>query len=194
MSWPLVDPQRIKDGMAAARARGVKIGRPRTAVCKRGHARTKIGACRECESERLAQNYATKREEILARARERQTTQRRAAGVPTRREGLDPEKLADNRRRAARVWRERHPGEANAYARLRQARRDQRMPLWADKEKIQDIYKLAKRMQRELGVKMAVDHVIPLKGEAVSGLHVHENLRIIPYIENAKKHNSYQCA
>ena len=180
--------------MAAAKDRGVKLGRPRATTCKRGHARTKVGSCRECELARLAATYAAKREDVLTRTRERQTAQRRASGIPVRRKGLDPETLAENRRRAARVWRERHPGEANAYARLRQTRRAQRMPPWADKEKIQEIYKLAKQTQRKLGVRMAVDHIVPLKGEVVSGLHVHENLRIIPYIENARKSNSYQCA
>src|SRR5271157_4752772 len=172
MSWPLVDPQRIKDGMAAAKERGVKIGRPRADVCKRGHVRIKTGACTECESLRLAARYAEKRDEILACAKERQTEQRRAAGVPIRRDGRDQ-------------------GAANASVRLYQARKNQRLPIWADKEKIQIVYKLAKQMQRELGMRMAVDHIIPLKGEVVSGLHVHENLRIIPFAENARKSNSY---
>jgi hypothetical protein len=180
--------------MAAAKERGVKIGRPLAAVCKRGHVRIKTGTCTECESLRLASRYAEKRDEILARTRELQTSQRRSAGIIARRSGLDPVKQAENNRRQAKAWRDRYPGEANAYARLRQTRRDQRTPAWADLKKIQEIYKLAKRMQSELGMKMAVDHIVPLKGEVVSGLHVHENLRVIPYIENARKSNSYQCA
>lgn len=76
---------------------------------------------------------------------------------------------------------------------LRHASKLQRTPTWADLKKIQEVYKVAKQMQRDFGVKMAVDHVIPLRGEAVSGLHVHENLRVLPFVENCKKYNSYKC-
>lgn len=34
-----------------------------------------------------------------------------------------------------------------------------------------------------------VDHFYPLKGKAVSGLHVAENLRVIPAFDNLSKHN-----
>jgi hypothetical protein len=177
MSWPLVDPQRIKDGMAAAKVRGVKVGRPKADVCKREHwgaPRNKGGACAQCDRERAAKRYTTRREEILACTRKRQTEQRRADGIPVRREGPDLEKLAITR---------------NACAALRRARLLQQTPPWADIKKIKN----PRRMQRDLGVKMAVDHIIPLKGEAVSGLHVYGNLRVIPLTENAKKYNSYQC-
>lgn len=36
-----------------------------------------------------------------------------------------------------------------------------------------------------------VDHVIPLQGEMVSGLHVATNLQVIPWIANVSKANKY---
>ena len=32
-----------------------------------------------------------------------------------------------------------------------------------------------------------VDHVYPLQGKWVSGLHVHENLQVLPGVENSRK-------
>lgn len=60
------------------------------------------------------------------------------------------------------------------------ARVSQRTPKWADMRKIEEIYR-----QRPEG--FHVDHYYPLFGKTVSGLHVAENLRIIPQSENDSK-------
>ena len=65
-----------------------------------------------------------------------------------------------------------------------------RFVAWADRDEINGIYKIAARM-RERGEDVHVDHVIPLKGRRVSGLHVPENLQIIPAAENLAKSNRW---
>lgn len=76
-------------------------------------------------------------------------------------------------------------------------------PPWADKAKIRSIYQeVAKKNRMARGwmashkrskknkVAFSVDHIIPLRGDKVSGLHVHENLRIIRAADNSRKGNS----
>jgi len=60
-------------------------------------------------------------------------------------------------------------------------------PPWADREKIAAVYRECKRLSRETGITHTVDHVLPLRGRTVSGLHVHENLQILTWRENFRK-------
>lgn len=55
-----------------------------------------------------------------------------------------------------------------------------------------EIYIEAQRITLSTGIPHEVDHIIPLRGRLVSGLHVHENLRIIPRTENRKKGNRFE--
>lgn len=65
------------------------------------------------------------------------------------------------------------------------------MPQWADTAAINELYAKAKAMTERTGVAHSVDHIIPLQGELVSGLHVHYNLRVITKVENSRKGNRF---
>lgn len=58
-------------------------------------------------------------------------------------------------------------------------------PTWADNVEIRKVYK-------NCPTDMAVDHIVPLKGELVCGLHVHNNLQYLSKSDNSKKKNSWQ--
>ena len=64
-------------------------------------------------------------------------------------------------------------------------------PKWRNSEKIADIYSERDRKTAETGICYHVDHVIPLQGDLVCGLHVHNNLAVIEKRENLSKHNKY---
>ena len=72
----------------------------------------------------------------------------------------------------------------------RRAAKLKRTPSWLtdkDWKDIKEFYVEADRLTKETGVPHHVDHIIPLQGEFVSGLHVPSNLQVITASENSSK-------
>lgn len=72
----------------------------------------------------------------------------------------------------------------------RRARERNQTPKWANKTAILSIYEECARL-RNAGQNVQVDHIVPLNGKTVSGLHCEANLRIISAKENSSKRNIY---
>lgn len=98
---------------------------------------------------------------------------------------------ADKERGSARsrAWRQTKPHLNAAKEAKRRASKVTATPSWADLTAIKAIYEEASRLSDETGVKMHVDHIVPLAGETVCGLHCEANLRIVPADENLSKSN-----
>ncbi len=91
----------------------------------------------------------------------------------------------------AEVRAERARAAARENAAQQKAKRLQRFVGWADRKAIAAIYLEAERRTRRTGVQWEVDHIIPLQGELVSGLHVETNLRVVRREENRLKWNRF---
>lgn len=89
-----------------------------------------------------------------------------------------PENIKKNRRRHY----ERHKAAYFAAASRRRAAK--RNPPWADRKAIQAIYAACPPAHH-------VDHIVPLKGKFVSGLHVPWNLQYLTGADNLQKGNSF---
>ena len=82
-------------------------------------------------------------------------------------------------------------GKATAKNVARRAAKLQQTPSWANDQLIAAYYKEAKRLEELTGIQFHVDHIIPLQGELVSGLHVETNLQLLPAHENLGKSNRF---
>ena len=89
-------------------------------------------------------------------------------------------------------YRQKTPEKQAEYVRRRQSSKMQRTPSWLTEDDIwmmREAYKLAKLRTEMFGFSWHVDHILPLQGETVSGLHVPSNLQVIPWLDNVRKHN-----
>jgi hypothetical protein len=105
----------------------------------------------------------------------------------------EPEVLPKPTPRELRAWKrecaELSAAKKAAVKRLHEARRVQARPPWADLGAIAEIYATAKRVSKTTGIPHEVDHIVPLLGKSVSGLHWEGNLRVVRRTVNRRKGN-----
>lgn len=83
-----------------------------------------------------------------------------------------------------KAYNRKNPKRASAWWAKRYAAKLNRTPPWADLEAIQKFYEACPEGYE-------VDHIIPLQGKEVSGLHVLENLQYLTREENRQKSNKF---
>jgi len=150
--------------------------------CKHGHVSEWIvlgKACVECVKLAKKKWYSKNREHAICMAKQWRTK--------------NPE-LA---KKTVNGWREKNRVRYGAYMAKasieRYVAKSQREPSWSNKRLVDSYYNVCSFFNEINGyAKYHVDHVIPLRGNNVSGLHVHNNLQIITASENKAKSNKFQ--
>lgn len=89
-------------------------------------------------------------------------------------------------------YRDLNLGMIRAKDALRRAEKIGRVPKWITDlhlKEIEQFHVIAAAKTKDTGIMYTVDHIIPLMGKDVSGLHVPWNMQILTLVENAKKGN-----
>lgn len=95
---------------------------------------------------------------------------------------------------ATNTWYYNNKAKAISLAINRRIAKMHRTPRWLiyeDLALIEAKYSIAKWLSEVVGVAYHVDHIIPLQGRLVSGLHVPLNLQVIHATKNLSKGNKY---
>ena len=165
--------------------------------CKQGHValRKTKGACVEClknewqkGNEARAEYFKTykKKEEVKDRKNEWYVANRDQV---IERAKTRPYEVTKEYKRA---WKERNLIWVRADTKARRRKHRQATPQWLSrmqKAEIRQLYQIAITMTKTTGEQYVVDHIVPLRGNDVCGLHVPWNLRVITQEENLKKSN-----
>lgn len=144
----------------------------------------------EAIKERTQQWYADTRETRLEAYKDQYQQKKEQQAAYYDEVYQDPEKRKERCERS-RQWRKDNPDKLLAQIAYRRAKKLKATPAWANKEAILAIYKECVKITNETGILHHVDHIIPLNGTHVSGLHVESNLQILPATENIKKNNKF---
>ena len=177
--------------------------------CRNGHVAKRSVSnryCRQCENAKRSRQRQRDPETVRAKdrashgkRRDRRNAQSRASHARHRekRREYDRARYRNNHdRRAyqfdqAARWNKANPGRRNEIVAARRAHIKRATPPWQtaeDRRLIKEIYRKARSYGP--GV-MHVDHIVPLRGKFVCGLHVPGNLRIVPRLANIRKGNRY---
>lgn len=131
--------------------------------------------------------YQNNKERSAASARKRYAKNPKPMLEATKRwEKKNPEK----RKAIAKRYALANPSRLTSYTARKRAEK-LAMPKWANQFFIHEAYRLSALRTKMLGIKYTVDHIVPLYGKTVCGLHVENNLAVIPHATNARKGNRH---
>ena len=143
--------------------------------------------CKSCRSQYQKEYYLKNKQRILDKA-----AKAREANPDYNREYYQRTKDKQCEQQAQRYLANREDYIERAIN--RKAVKLNAMPDWLseeDRASIREVYDTCRKLTEATGVEHHVDHIVPLQGDNVCGLHVHWNLRAIPAKENLSKSNKH---
>ena len=147
--------------------------------------------CKLCEAERNKFKFEWRKEVQLAKAKQwRDANKDKQTAATQAWRQINPERTAA----MYRDWAERNRDKVNAKWMARDAAKKSRTPSWLTVDErwmIEQAYDIAAKRTQMLGISFHVDHIVPLQGKTVSGLHVPWNLQVIPAKLNQQKSNRF---
>jgi len=134
------------------------------------------GRCKQCKNAHYREKYKENNEKEIERSR-----QYRKNNVSVLKE-------------RSKIRREKEKAERLAATIKRRLAKLHRTPKWLTKDQLTEItefYKMAKELETVFPWMQCVDHIVPLQGKTVSGLHVPWNLQILSAKDNMEKGNKF---
>lgn len=177
--------------------------------CKRGHFADRYAAnshCVTCASDQSVEWRAANPEKYSASMQKWMENNREIHNTRVKRwQKANKDKVREDAKAWAKAnpekikaktlrYIKKHPDAYTARSVASVAKRAKRVPQWLtsdDRWLMREAYKLAKLRTSMLGFAWEVDHIIPLRGKLVSGLHVPTNLQVLTKTENRNKRNNY---
>ena len=143
-------------------------------------------SCNQCRSKAQQEYYKENKESLRAKDKTQEALQKQKEY----REANKARVLANKKK-----WRDTNKGKQIAILQKRRAAKIKRTPSWLSQEHQKAIrleYELAAWCTAVTGIIYHVDHIVPLRGKTVSGLHVPWNLQVIPAKDNLAKGNRFE--
>lgn len=155
----------------------------------RGYKDGHKNSCKSCDKEKSQLRYLANKDKV---------SKRNKVWVDENKDRKREINLRSSRKNSAqrysylKVWREINKDKVRCHNSNYRASKQNATPLWLSEQQwtqISDVYILARECETLTGDRYHVDHIVPLNGEHVCGLHVPWNLQVLPADINIRKSN-----